>query len=560
MKPSFNSRLLGIILLVLIAASCQRFFMPVKSTANTSSEKATYIAGNQLDKYFILRQGSSAYAMKQIVVDKEKNALTCVLETVPPEHRLYLNPRNTKYTYKEAKDEESASTGNRVKAPVLKEVHIYIKEEVPAVLNQQITIMLDQINMIEVLEHDRSRTTSSYVLGGVGLGVGAIVLAGVIIALTKESCPYVSVYDGTQYNLQGELFGGSVNRQLERTDYVPLSAPLINNQYRIRISNQLKERQYTNSAALRIVEHPTGVQPYIDANGNVYTTSNPVAPEEAWLNTRDIRNELQTPDGKSCSFNDTSNPNGLNNVRLVFPVNKEVKEAKLMLRLKNSYWLDYLYGEFARRFGSNYVKWQQKQQQRPAADMMRWIDEQRIPLQVRINASNGWHTVAALKTTGPLLNRDLVVPLDLSNVQGNSVELVLSSGFMFWELDYAALDQTANQCNVVTDLQPLTATDEQGQSVREALLTNDNQYLNQPNVGNTAELVYEWKQQPKNGYTYSVFLVTRGYYEPIREFTGKPDVAFLKQFRKPAAMSTFSMNNWKAFVKESNTIANTQQK
>ena len=561
MNPYTISRKLpGILLLILVLAACQRFFMPVKSTANTPSEKGAYISGNQMDKYFILRQGSSAYAMKQIVVDKEKNTLTCVLETVPPQHRLYLNSRSAKYVYNYEKDDEYGNVNTKVKAPVLREVHIYVKNEVPALLNQQVTIQLDQIDMIEILEHDSSRTTSSYVLGGIGIGVGAIVLAGVIIALTKESCPYVSIYDGNQYQLQGELFGGAVNRQLERTDYVPLSAPLINDQYRIRSSNQLKERQYTNSAALRIVEHPLNVKAFIDGGGNVYTVGQTVAPSEAWLNTTDIRKQLQSPDGKACTLNDTTHKNGLNNLRLVFPVNDETKQAKLILRLKNSYWLDYLYGEFARRFGSNYVKWQQQQQQRPAEDMMHWINEQRIPLQISIHTSTGWQQLASIKTTGPLLNRDIVVPVQLSNVKGNNIEIKLSSGFMFWELDYAALDQSTDQCKVITDLYPLTATDEQGQSVREALLNNDTAYLTQLQAGNAAELVYEWKQQPQQGHAYSVFLVTRGYYEPIREFTGKPDIAFLKQFRKPEALSAFSMNNWKQFVKESNTLANKQNR
>lgn len=555
MKPSIRYRILQLSSLLFLLISCQRFFMPVQNKASTASEKGAYISGNQPDKYFILRQGKEAYAMKQITVNKDNNTLTCVLAPVAPEHRLYTNAKNERYVYK-----SEQQPGNRKEtAPVLKEVHLYLKDGFPLTLNTPVTIPLDNISMIEVLEHDRSRTTSSYVLGGIGIGVGAIVLAGVIVALTKSSCPYVGVYDGNTYHLQGELFGGAVNRQLERTDYVPLAAPLINEQYRLRISNQLKERQFTNSAVLQIVEHPVHVTPYIDNVGNLYTINNPVVPAQAWLQQSDMRKELAAPDGKICNFNDTSLANGLNRLRLLFPVSQSSKNAKLILRLKNSYWLDYLYGEFARRFGSEYVKWQQRQQRRPAAEMIQWTKDQYIPLQVALKTTQGIRTIATIHTTGPLLNRDMIVPVDLGQIEGNTAEIILTCGFMFWELDYAALDQSPDVYKLVGTLQPAAATDETGKDIRQALLQNDDRYLSQPNAGNTAELVYEWKQQPKQGYAYSVFLVTRGYYEPIREFTGKPDIAFLKSFRQPAAMSAFSMRNWNAFIKES-SIAGTQNK
>lgn len=541
MKQSSIYRSIWWGLLLLFICSCQRFFMPVRQSAATPAEKGAYISGNQPDKYFILRSGANAYTMKQITVDKDQFTMTCTLEAVPPEHRLYVNAGSNKYVYKDKP--ESAS--------VLKEVHVYVKESVSVVTNQLMVIPLDQVNMIEVIEHDKSRTNTSYVLGGIGIGLGVIVLTGVIIALTKSSCPYVSVYNGEEYQLQGELFGGAINRRLERTDYVPLSVPLTGNQYRLRISNQLKERQYTNSAGLKVIEYPAHVTPLMDAAGKVYTVSKPVAPSEAWLNNTNTRNELLYKDGKACGFNDTTAGNGANMLRLVFPVNSEVKQAKLILRLKNSYWLDYLYGEFARRFGSDYTKWQQKQQQRPAAEMIRWTEEQLIPLQVSLKTVKGRLPLATLKTTGPLFDRDIVVPVDLSTLQGNSAELELSCGFMFWELDYAALDQSPDEFKEMALLQPVAATDEKGQSVRDELLRDDDRYLNQPDVGNTAELVYEWNQLPPQGYAQSVFLVTRGYYEPIREFTGKPDLAFLKKFREPAAMSKLSLNNWKQFIKES---------
>ena len=43
----------------------------------------------------------------------------------------------------------------------------------------------------------------------------------------------------------------------------------------------------------------------------------------------------------------------------------------------------------------------------------------------------GWQTVADLNSTGLATTREVVVPLDLSNVADNLIQIKLSSGFMF---------------------------------------------------------------------------------------------------------------------------------
>lgn len=224
-----NSPLLIAAGLLLLLLSCHRYFMPVQQDTGTPAITGNFIAANSIQKYFILRKGTLSIALHEITVNQQTMTLSGRLAAVQPIHRLYLEAEKNNMKYK---DGESGA--------ILNEVHIFLTNNIKLDTAGTITLPLDQIVKIEVIQHDRKRTNSSYILGGVGIGLGVMVLAGVIIALTKSSCPFISVYDGQQYNLQGELFGGAINARLERTDYVPLLATPVNGQFDLRISNELR--------------------------------------------------------------------------------------------------------------------------------------------------------------------------------------------------------------------------------------------------------------------------------------------------------------------------------
>ncbi|HEX6334497.1 MAG TPA: hypothetical protein VFZ78_09735, partial [Flavisolibacter sp.] len=51
-------------------------------------------------------------------------------------------------------------------------------------------------------------------------------------------------------------------------------------------------------------------------------------------------------------------------------------------------------------------------------------------------------------------------------------------------------------------------------------------------------------QVPSAGKTFSVVLHTKGYYEHVRDYKGKPQLAFLKGFRNPGAFPAFSLQQY----------------
>ncbi len=213
------------------------------------------------------------------------------------------------------------------------------------------------------------------------------------------------------------------------------------------------------------------------------------------------------------------------------------KKGKLILSGKTSSWVNYLYGEFTKGFGSYYDKWIKEQEKRPAAELEKWSNEQNIPLTISIKTPGGWKEVQKLKAVGPLLDRDMVIPVDLP-VNGPA-EFKISSGYLFWELDYAAIDYTPDADFTVNRIKPFEALDEKGTDVLYDIASPDKQYLVQPDIGNTTIVKYK-SIAPREGMTQTFFLHSSGYYTHIRHYKGSPKVAFLKSFEQPGALAAFS--------------------
>ncbi len=524
--------LLTIFISLLLLVACQNYYMAVKQPKNA----AIIDSLNKQNRYFVLRSGSQAFYMKNITLSADRKTLEATLDTLPYEHRLHLiNGRNGKMRYRKTDPQD---------LPVLSEVHLYIVPDNTAAAGSRYSLSLDQVQKMEVIEKDKKRTTNSYVLGAVGFTLGVMVLTAIIVAATKSSCPFVSAYDGEQFSLQGEIYGGAIYPQLERHDFLPLKmAPLPDSSLQLKISNELLERQYTDIAELWVVTHPKNKKVMVDEKGNLYSITQQEAPLSARLNNnKDVTTSLvQAADNALLYMDDSTSTDARNEVVMKFKKPGNIKTGKLILILKNSYWLDLLYGELARGFGSYYPTYIRKQQGKPASELLKWVNEQQIPLEVSIKTKAGWKKITTLKTIGPLATRQIVVPIDISETTGDLADVKLSSGFMFWEIDYAAIDYSNEEAFMVQKLVPVSAKDETGKDVLSLLQTEDGQYLEQPHIGNVTTITYKGATTPGIDQTQTFFLKTKGYYEHIRNFKNKPDIGFLQQFKKPGAFPKYGM-------------------
>ena len=179
-----------------------------------------------------------------------------------------------------------------------------------------------------------------------------------------------------------------------------------------------------------------------------------------------------------------------------------------------------------------------------------------MPLKVYVETTHGWQLVEHIPLVGPLAARDLLVPLDLTNVASSQVRVKLEAGFMFWGLDYAALDASPDQPTTLEKCPPQSALDEKGQDQRANLAADDAQYLRQPHPGMEVTLSYQPQlAAPAAQSQRSAFLHTKGYYEHIRHYEGLPNLPELYGFRKPGRFMEYSKEKYYDTARQLNLTA-----
>ncbi|MBJ6108105.1 hypothetical protein JAO73_03715 [Hymenobacter sp. BT523] len=487
-------------------------------------------------KTFVVHQGSTEWVLRQPHFNGE--ALEGTRESATGTLAKYSElPTGRKTPRYLSKDKKVA----------LNIVHVYVNDAQPGT-GDQVSIPFSAIKQIDLVEKDSGRTTASYVLGTLGVTAGVFALLLVIVALTKSSCPFVYAFDGQTYHFEGEAYGGAIFAPAERDDYLPVPAlQPKGNQYRLKISNELKERQYTNLAELWVAQHPAGTQVLLDQRGQVQTLTAPQPATQArTLGGHDCTAQLQAADHSVELFSEDLPGHAPNEVVLTFAKPAAARHGKLVLRAQNSLWLDYLYGRFIEKFGAAYNGWAAQQKTQPAAVNRQWALDQHIPLQVYVEAGQGWQLAETIPTVGPLAARDVVVPLDFPASAAGTVRVKLACGFMFWEVDYAALDCSPNAPVQLDNCHLQSARTERGDDARAALRAADTLRLKQLHAGTVVDLTYETRlPAPAAGMRRTAFLHTRGYYEHVREFSGLPKLTELYAFKKPGRFVAFSKEEYR---------------
>ncbi|HRI79967.1 MAG TPA: hypothetical protein PLR06_10575 [Cyclobacteriaceae bacterium] len=474
-------------------------------------------------KYFILHDGTRAWHMKYVILSEDKSSVITEVDPVGEKHKAYLTARPGGNRYKKAESDPS------------NEIHIYSHGINPD-LNSPVEIPFTQIEKIELFKEDQG--TEAVTDLAVLVGVTAIFL--VIVALTKSSCPFIYVQDGGEFKFAGESYGGAIYPSLERDDYLPLPGfKPDENLYTVKITNELLEKQYTNLAELKIIEHPKNSSVLLDQYGNTLTFAHPQAPVLAESgNCYNLTDKLAHTDKYSWIFDDPDTLHDeLSEIYLSFIRPPEATSGKLILNAKNSLWLDYVYGKFNEQFGTAYSDLVELQKKEPREKLDAWSRAQNIPLQVSIETRYGWKAVDQFHVIGPLASREMIMPIDLSEVEGETIRLKLSTGFMFWEINSAAMDFSKNEETCVSTIQASTAIDENGNDVRASLLFTDKQYLIQEEAGKEVILNY---QDPGGSGKRSVFFHSRGYYEYIRNYETSPRWFTIMSFKENGGFTRFA--------------------
>lgn len=485
-------------------------------------------------KYLILHNGSKVHSMKDIVIHEANQTIEFTPDTLSHLHYEGLDPDTTRARHFHKRNGDPTN-----------EVHIYIQEQ--TIQNGEKTfISADAIKVIDVYDKAIGVNVISFVFGGLAIAMGAVIAVFIVALAVKSSCPFVYITSENKRIFAGEIYGGAIYSSLERDDFLKLDDALLQNpEIVIQIANELLERQYTNVAEILSVEHDSDEVAIMNKEGEILLSRTILTPTCA---DKSIEHVLSEQDSQFFSFDRSLKESPeLSEIELSFPLPEKPLRASLLLHAKNSFWLDYVFGKFTEKFGTYYPTYAEKQKTVPANKNVAWSLEQHIPLAVYIRKNNAWKFVDFYHVTGPLASRDMSISIDLRDIDSDTLEVKLSCGRLFWEIDCAALMLHDTPPVKAQSLVMRSGVDENGSNIAESLLQSDNTYLQQPSIGNIATLTFENKK-PAQGKCMSYFLRTRGYYEYIRDFKNKPDKFELLSFRKAGSFNRFSEELYRDFV------------
>ena len=443
---------------------------------------------------------------------------------------------------------------------ILNEVHLYLNPSQVINGTDSILLLPGEIASIEIIKHDGVKELTASVLSA-----AAILTIVAIIDEANEpepepyyvsgSCPYAYAFNGQDFIFEGELYTGALFQNLERDDYLYLpSIRPSNDQFVMRLKNKLNEREYTNVAELIVVDHPQGSIVYFDHKGKAFTISQQVAPLQAISSS----GENQLPyiaekDRYYYSFDDIQNDE--QELILSFSKPANTQTGKLLLSTKNTTWGDQVIQAFMSKMGNSYSAWQSqeetKTQEERISDFLKW----EFPVSVSIKNGIDWQLAGYIFPVGPLGERDIVLPLNLSNHNGDIIEFKLSSGFQFWDINQVVLDFSENLNLHMQQCKPTRIATEHMTSFQ-SILDDDMDYIVMQN-GDFIDLHFDQPKLPSN-MEQSVFLHVKGYYEYTINSTAEPDLVALKKFDEPGYFSDFSKMMYQKQLKELEKLVSKQ--
>lgn len=517
-----------------IAVSCSYY-----TAKNVSTTKETIVSEietfNETKKYVIIHSNNNSWHMDGMVINEDEQNISGTIEPINLEHQ-----------YKKSRDSKRVHRYKQKVTKPLDEIHFYLRTATTFQYNENVEISLSDIESISVNDKNTGRSIANIAL----TTVGTIFVAALLYAALKSSCPFVYIKNGKEYDFIGELYPGIITANMQSDDYLPLpNFSATNNEYILKVTNQLKEIQNTDQLQLLLVNHHKNIEVLLDKKGEVQTFNKVESPIEVVLdNGTHNKTSALKKDNDFYSFNTSiSTSNSTRSIEFMFDKPQMEQKAKLYLTAKNSVWLDYIFGKFNEQFGMYYSTFQKEQQYLPAEEMKKWANAQNIPLSIHLKTKHGWQLVDQIKTVGPMAMRDIAILIDLKDVNGDMVQIKLETGFMFWEVDYVGMDFSENIDLSINHIYPSEAIDQNGKNVTTLLLERDGIYFTQPNIGD--EVVVKFPVKDYNlELAQTVFLKNRGYYNYKRDYKGVPDFEKLQAFREDNTFTRFSETSYFDFV------------
>lgn len=412
------------------------------------------------------------------------------------------------------------------------------------------SISVLDVELVWIKKFDAGMTIIS-VVGGLALAYGATML---IIAALKESCPFVYSFDGREYVFDAEPYGGATCPGLQRTEWCGLEhLRPVGGLYRIKVTNEVHETQYTDELKLIAVDHAPGTLIAADEVGVIHTFARIRPPERAW--DQDGRSILRRVAAADQLFwltpEEDLDPAKRTDLKeeLTFEFAKpdDAQNVKLLFTGCNTLWASQMLRRFlelqGEGIGAHYRLLNENGSFRRA--LMAWHERaEMMMLQVKVETPSGWRQAATIFGGGPFAMENRVYRLDVSDISGDTLRVRLTPPAGFWMIDRIAIGCSPDEPVRVMELAAVHGADSRGQAVLGLLEQTDGRYLVMPEIGDEALLTFS-APPLRRGAERSVLLKASGYYDIHLDSQGPPQAGLLGRFREhPEAAIEYSLQEY----------------
>lgn len=520
-KGTFNRLLISVLVsaFLLTQTGCVRYYYLKEIDRKDPSTIKRYL--QETENKFV-HIGSRVIQVENLDYNSSSKTLTGLIKPTDEEKlQLYRNAR---------KDGGNTRLESPEIAPDYYQTHYIVSDA--KIISNVVSIELDDLLELQYLKA-YSRGTSKLGIGGkIAAGGISTVAVGAIYLAIVCNCPHVYVQDGDAFIKNSNAFVGAISEKLETSDYSVLDHKG-GTSIQVQIRNEEKqETQYFNQAELLQVTHAKNLEVLTDQQGMIYTVEEPILPIE------NIPSLHHKGDHDSYDFYKLSEKTDLSELELSFPRQGLASQGKLVLSTKNTSWASHVMQEWYSLFGSSVDEFKERNAKRTAASQLKWQQEQGITMSVYLKEKSRWKYQSTVHVVGNTVNRDLIVPIDLSNVEGPNVEIKLVAGFQLWELDYVAMDFSINKSLEINRI-PLETYSVDGSEKTGSDLLRDDEYYEVLTYGSKIDLEFELPKL-KEGESLTNVLHLKGYYEKELVQTGDLKKGEVLSFRKKAQMSRYS--------------------
>jgi len=360
--------------------------------------------------------------------------------------------------------------------------------------------------------------------------VSAAAGAAIVLAIVCN-CPYVSAVGTDSTQFQGSLFPGAISKSLERTDNLIMKTVPLNGDGKVnlKITNELPEIEFLGQIELFEVRdlhqgslglHSGGYPVSFSAQDHLLRA---VTPEN-----RDITGEIRARQGGFYDFNEQGNDYELNKVFLTFSKEGLRDNAMLIVRAKQSKWLETVAAFFLQQFGTAYDRWVDRMDKTDPHKYRRNAIDRGVSLNAYVKRNNQWDYLGSYEDIGTLAYRDLALNLDLSTINEETIEIKLEAAQGFWDIDYAGITDSWTDKISLVKLKTIGAVNQNGTSVLSDIEADDAKYAELPTEGSFTNMLFEPPSEP------GAWLILRGkgYYHHQKKYTAKPNYKFLKSMAR----------------------------